>query len=158
MANPMPSLPPLREGMAVLMPTTSPCKFTSGPPLLPGLMAASVCRKFSRSVIPIPRCFALMMPAVTVLSRPNGCPKRENPVADLDLIAVAKRCGHEIRCRFDLDDGQVGLGIRPDIGRHKLTAIVRPHDHIATAGDHVVVGQDDSRAIDDHARANSSTR
>ena len=28
--------------MAVFMPITSPCKFTSGPPLLPGLIAASV--------------------------------------------------------------------------------------------------------------------
>jgi len=31
--------------IAVLMPTTSAFMFTSGPPLLPGLTAASVCRK-----------------------------------------------------------------------------------------------------------------
>ena len=29
--------------IAVLMPTTSPSAFTSGPPELPGLIAASVC-------------------------------------------------------------------------------------------------------------------
>ena len=40
--KPMPSLPPEELAMAVLRPTTSPRRFTSGPPLLPGLMAASV--------------------------------------------------------------------------------------------------------------------
>ena len=40
--KPMPSLPPEALAMAVLRPTTSPRRFTSGPPLLPGLIAASV--------------------------------------------------------------------------------------------------------------------
>ena len=42
MANPRPSLPPLREKMEVLTPMTSPRAFTSGPPEFPGLMEASV--------------------------------------------------------------------------------------------------------------------
>ena len=42
MANPIPMLPPLGPRMAVLMPTTSPAESSSGPPLLPRLMAASV--------------------------------------------------------------------------------------------------------------------
>src|SRR5258708_3692917 len=41
-AKPRPSLPPEPVRMKVLMPTTSPSAFTSGPPLLPGLMGASV--------------------------------------------------------------------------------------------------------------------
>jgi len=41
-ANPAPANEPLSEMMNVLMPTSSPCAFTSGPPELPGLMAASV--------------------------------------------------------------------------------------------------------------------
>jgi hypothetical protein len=41
-ANETPSLPPDWETMSVLMPTTRPSAFTSGPPLLPGLMDASV--------------------------------------------------------------------------------------------------------------------
>ena len=44
-ANPMPMEPPEREKMAVLMPTSSPFMFTSAPPELPGLMAASVWMK-----------------------------------------------------------------------------------------------------------------
>ena len=39
-AKPMPSASVL---MAKLMPTTSPSTFSSGPPLLPGLMGASIC-------------------------------------------------------------------------------------------------------------------
>jgi hypothetical protein len=42
MAKPMPILPPVRLKIAVLMPTTSPRRFSSGPPELPGLMDASV--------------------------------------------------------------------------------------------------------------------
>ncbi len=42
MANPIPILPPLSEKMKVLIPITSPRILISGPPELPGLMAASV--------------------------------------------------------------------------------------------------------------------
>ena len=37
MENPMPSFPPELLAMAVLMPTTSPRRLSSGPPLLPGI-------------------------------------------------------------------------------------------------------------------------
>ena len=42
MLKPTPSLPPPLEAIELLMPMTSPFKFTSGPPELPGLIAASV--------------------------------------------------------------------------------------------------------------------
>ena len=50
-------------------------------------MAASVCKKFSRSLMPIPRFVALMMPAVTVFSRLNGCPNAstQSPMSTLSL-------------------------------------------------------------------------
>ena len=47
MAKPMPMLPPERERMALLMPTSSPRRFTSAPPELPGLIDASVWMKSS---------------------------------------------------------------------------------------------------------------
>ena len=40
--KPIPTLPPVREMIAELMPTSSPFKFTSAPPELPGLIDASV--------------------------------------------------------------------------------------------------------------------
>ena len=63
--------------VAVLMPITSPREFTSGPPELPGLSAASV---WITSPIRRPFCArserptALTMPAVTVDSKPSGLP------------------------------------------------------------------------------------
>ena len=71
MAKPMPEAP---ATIAVLIPTTSPCMFTSGPPELPGLIAASVCKKSSKGPWSSCRALALMMPAVTVAWRPNGEP------------------------------------------------------------------------------------
>ena len=62
--------------MAVLMPTTSPRTFSSGPPELPGLIAASVCSTswLRPSVIGKGRSVALTTPTLTVCARPNGLP------------------------------------------------------------------------------------
>ena len=71
----MPTEPPLREKIAVLMPTNSPFMFTRAPPELPGLMAASVWMKKPRSVMPTwVRATAETMPLVTVWPTPNGLP------------------------------------------------------------------------------------
>ena len=66
---------------AVLTPISRPPQSTSGPPLLPGLIDASVCTApMSRAVTPLPagtstvRSSAATMPAVTVLDRPSGAP------------------------------------------------------------------------------------
>ncbi len=67
MAKPTPSLPPLIEAMAVLIPMTRPSASASGPPELPGLMGASVWM----SPVSVPsgvsssRSRPEMMPAVT---------------------------------------------------------------------------------------------
>ena len=71
MASEMPMKPP-REMICELMPTASPCRFSSGPPELPGLTATSVWMKGRYS--PVSRPMALTMPEVTVESRPNGEP------------------------------------------------------------------------------------
>src|SRR5215813_9857084 len=46
----------------------------SGPPELPGLMRASVCRKSSKTPTPRTRSLAEMIPCDTDCSRPNGLP------------------------------------------------------------------------------------
>ena len=82
----MPTLPPERERMALLMPTTSPDMLTSGPPELPGLMAASVWMK-SLNGLPgsMDRPLALMMPAVTVCWSPKGEPMASTQSPTLTL-------------------------------------------------------------------------
>ena len=76
-----PSLPVEAVRIEELMPTTLPSRSTSGPPLLPGLIAASVWIAGYVVVLPWPssptstgRSSALTMPLVTVDSRPNGEP------------------------------------------------------------------------------------
>lgn len=80
---PEPPRPPLVDDwIAELMPITAPEESSSGPPELPGLIEASVCRAlmYEDLLLALPsleatgRFFALMMPVVTVLDRPNGAP------------------------------------------------------------------------------------
>ena len=56
------------------MPINSPFVLMSAPPELPGLIDASVWMKSSYGPSPITRPLALMMPVVTVCSRPYGLP------------------------------------------------------------------------------------
>ena len=58
------------------MPTTSPRAFNSGPPELPGLIAASVCSTSAKrcSAIGNERAVALITPTLTVWARPKGLP------------------------------------------------------------------------------------
>src|SRR5882724_170819 len=63
--------------MAVLTPITSPAEFIRGPPLLPGLRAASVWITLSISRPELARnerARALTTPAVTVAWKPYGLP------------------------------------------------------------------------------------
>ena len=101
--------------MEELMPTTAPVMSTSGPPELPGLMAASVW--IAGYVVELPssseptltgRSRALTMPLVTVASRPNGEPIATTPsptprLADLPMVA-----GGEVGDALGLDHGGVG--------------------------------------------------
>ena len=77
MAKPMPELwsAPF-EAIMVLMPMTSPRELSSGPPELPGLMAASVWMASSMARPPRSRMerMELMMPRVMVPLRPKGLP------------------------------------------------------------------------------------
>src|SRR5881397_2486679 len=70
----MPTEPPDCEKIAALIPTAWPWALMSGPPLLPGLIDASVWMKSSYGPSPITRPVALTMPVVTVCSSPNGLP------------------------------------------------------------------------------------
>ncbi len=105
MAKPM----PLPLGlMAVLMPTTCPRRLKSGPPLLPGLMLASVWMKSSYGPAPMVRPLALTMPIVTVWPRPNGLPMATTYSPTRERIARAERRGGQVPGRvLQLEHGDV---------------------------------------------------
>ena len=80
------------------MPTTSPFMSTSGPPLLPGLIAASVWMAGYVVLLPSAseptftgRFSALTMPLVTVDSSPNGRADRDDLLADVEVAGLADR-------------------------------------------------------------------
>src|ERR1700685_1836301 len=73
-AKPIPTLPPDGEKIIEFMPMTLPCRSKVGPPELPRLIGASICRKSVYGPFPTSRPMDEMMPAVTVLLRPKGLP------------------------------------------------------------------------------------
>ncbi len=121
MANPIPMFPSLWlfEMMAVLMPMTSPRMFNSGPPELPGLMAASVCSTSCDrcSATVKGRLVALMTPTVTVWPRPNGLPTAIDPVAGLHLARVPE-------LRLDERNGRLVL----ELDERAVAQLVAAHE------------------------------
>ena len=91
--------------MAVLMPMISPWRLTNGPPLLPGLIAASVCKKsWNLTVASFKRRsrrpLALMIPNVTELVNPKGLPtaSTKSPISSRSLLptGAGTKSGEEI--------------------------------------------------------------
>ena len=90
---------------AVGTPTSWSSQFTSAPPLLPGLIAASVCTAPTSSAWPplspgtwTVRSSALTMPDVTVPERPSGAPSATTgwptwTVSDEPIAITSRSCG-----------------------------------------------------------------
>ena len=140
------------------MPTTSPRASTSGPPELPGLMAASVwmncpgLRASSREGFG--RFSALTMPRVTVKRNPNGLPKASTVCPGMQLGGIAPRNAGEVLA-FDLDHGQIGQRIGADHLGGQHAAIVHGHANVDRAIHHVVVGDDVAIGRNDDAAADA---
>ena len=75
---------------------TSPAAFTSGPPELPGLIAASVWMALMNAVLAGPspaatgRLSALTMPVVTVPGSPSGAPTAIDGSPTTTFVGVAE--------------------------------------------------------------------
>ncbi len=133
MAKPRPIEPPwsvvdvLVVLIAASMPTTWPARSTSGPPLLPGLIAASVWIAGYVVLLPWPseptstgRSSALTMPLVTVDSSPNGEPIATTPWPTAQLGGLADRGRGEPVDVLGLDHGGVGERVgAEDLGRRR---------------------------------------
>ena len=120
MLKPTPSLPPPLEAIELLMPMTSPFMLTSGPPELPGLIAASVWRKswFSTSCelvhVPAPGADD---PLADRVGQAERAAQGQDPGADRRVVAVAEPGGGQV-VAAELQHGDVGLGVGPDpLGR-----------------------------------------
>ena len=115
-AKPMPALAPEGLKMAVFTPISRPAESSSGPPELPGLMAASVwiAPRITRRVTDsISRLSALTMPVVSVWSSPKGCRSRR-PAGRPQVAAAAHRQGLSLPAgRDDLQHREIAVGKAP---------------------------------------------
>ena len=161
MLKPTPSFPPPFDAIELLIPMTSPFMLTRGPPELPGLIAASVWMKSwlttsGSSSICRPR--ALMIPWLTECRQAKWASQRHHPGSDRGLVAVAQPGRRQI-VAAELEDGDVGLGIRPDLHRQDRPAVAQKDADLGRlrAVDNVMIGQDEKAggvvAANDDARA-----
>ena len=146
--------------MAVFMPMTSPRRLSSGPPELPGLIAASVWSiSLERpSVTGTARSVALMTPTVTVCRKPNGLPIAitQSPAAICDespnLASGSGWFGFSVSWISALSVS----GSRPiSFALIELVEVfaVERHFDLARALDDVVVREDQAVLADDEAGA-----
>ena len=146
--------------IAVLMPTTSPRTLSSGPPELPGLMAASVwsmsCER--PSVMGKGRPMALITPTVTVCARSNGLPMAitQSPgsicAESPNFASASSRFGFSV----ELDQGAVGERVAADhLGLVIDVGVLAEERHLDLRGalDDVVVREDEAVLVDDEAGA-----
>ena len=99
------------------------------------------------------RLRAETMPAVTVPPRPKRIADGHHPVADPHLFAVAELDRLQGLRRLDPEHGDIDLGILADHLGAQLLPIGEDHRHLVGVGDHVIVGDDDARRVDDEPRA-----
>ena len=113
--KPIPSLPPELLAIAVFIPTTSPRRLMSGPPLLPGIDGRIGLHEILELDLLIPQ-FEIAAPLGADDSERNGMAQSErtadgqHKIADLDDIAIADARWNEMR-RIDCHDGDVGSGV-----------------------------------------------
>ena len=154
MAKPMPWLSP---ATAVLMPMTLPLGSSSGPPLLPGLIAVSVWMRFVRTLAALDGdapAEGRDDPARDgVGERAERAADGDRLLADLDGRRVADRGGREAG-RVDLDDGEVGERVDAvDRGVEGAAVLEVDRERWRVAGDDVVVGEDQAVGVEDDAGA-----
>ena len=83
----------------------------------------------------------------------EGLSQRQDPLADVDLVAVAQRGRRKILRPLDAEDGQVGLRIALHLGSREFPAVPQPDHDPATPCNDVIIGENHARGIDDHPRA-----
>ncbi len=157
-AKQMPCAPMM---IAVLMPTTSPCEATSGPPELPGLSAASV---WITSSIRRPDLRAQRTAERGDHARGDGRFKAER-IADRDhelaapqRLGIAERGGRQVARGIGAQQRQIGVGIFAEQPRFHDAAFGVGQAEFAPALDHMAVGQHEAVGRDDDAGTDAAGR
>ncbi len=169
-AKPTPMLPPWSEltwdpseAIAEFTPTTWPCRLTSGPPELPGLIAASVCTALMKELSPrtLTRGDRPVDGADDAGGHRRGQPQRRadghHRLADAHLVRGADRGRLEVLGLRHVEHRDVVDGAAPDdVGLHVVAVLVDDVDRtvvLVGLGDHVVVGDDVPLGVEHEPRA-----
>src|SRR4051812_32644496 len=112
-----PGDPPV-VAIAEFTPTTRPVRSTSGPPELPGLMAASVCTALMNDELPVSlvvtgRFRALTMPDVTVELSPSGEPNATTWSPTRSTCAEPRLAGGSLGPSLTYSTARSYVGLRP---------------------------------------------
>ena len=126
-------MPPVCDAISVLMPTSRPRRSTSGPPLLPGLIEASVCTQTMGDSGSSWRATAPMMPSVTEFVQPERAAEREHELTRLQVVRVGERHRRQL-VAVDLDDGEIRLEIDADDLRADDVGRARRESDVPAAG------------------------
>src|SRR5437660_1058627 len=129
MAKPIPWEPPLREMIAVLMPTTSPRRLISGPPLLPGLIAAFVWIKSPNTSARSPKEKTKRIELILTLNRDllgrlHGHHRRHNS-ADQRAALTIQRFQRSDLLRIDIRRGRERVFFRSGALEGTQTAMLQ---------------------------------
>ena len=117
---------PLRAAM-LLTPITSPAMLTSGPPELPGLIAASVWMKSKPGAATSQRgAFPAHDAEGDRLLEPEGMAQRQHQLADAEAVRIPEVGDRQAR-RLDLDQGQVHPVVLADEASFEAAAVGELH-------------------------------
>ena len=154
-AKPMPALASEGEKIAVLTPMRRPAESRSGPPELPGLIAASVwmTSASSRSSVSAGRLQRADDAGGEGLVEAERIADGEGPLPDLEIVRIAegRRAGRELPP--DAQHRQIVAGGAPDQLGAVDVAARHAHGNAAGALHHVVVGDDMAGIVPDETVA-----
>ena len=85
-------------------------------------------------------------------------PDGQDPIADLQLVAVAQGGGGQAAVGLDPQHGKVGLFIGLDVLGPKLLAVGEFHEHFIGPFDNMIVGEDNAFGVDDDAGTEPEAR
>jgi hypothetical protein len=109
-----------------------------GPPELPGLDVPLACREYARG---------------DAAAEAERIADRQHPITYPRGVAVAPGGGYQRLVGLDLQQRDVGFGVAPDKLGLQIGVVVQNDVNLVGVGDHVIVGYDITRRVDDKARA-----